>query len=60
VEELIIDTGFAPVYVGNIDQALRIEAFGDLHEFGALGKTIIQKRTCSFFVRLKNCQYWRN
>lgn len=40
VEQLIRDTGFEPVRVGGIDQSIRIEVFGDLHEFGALGKTV--------------------
>ena len=40
IEQLIRDNGFAPVRVGGIDQSIRIEVFGDLHEFGALGKTI--------------------
>jgi 8-hydroxy-5-deazaflavin:NADPH oxidoreductase len=40
IEELIRDNGFAPVRVGGLDQSIRIEVFGDLHEFGALGKTI--------------------
>jgi 8-hydroxy-5-deazaflavin:NADPH oxidoreductase len=40
IEELIKDSGFDPVYVGGIDQSIRIEVFGDLHEFGALGKTV--------------------
>ena len=40
VEQLISDSGFAPVRVGGIDQSIRIEVFGDLHEFGALGKTV--------------------
>jgi predicted dinucleotide-binding enzyme len=39
-EELISDMGFAPLYIGGIDQSIRIEVFGDLHEFGALGKTV--------------------
>ncbi len=44
IEELIRDNGFEPVRVGSIDQSIRIEVFGDLHEFGALGKpvTLIQ------------------
>ena len=41
IEQLIHDAGFAPVRVGGIDQSIRIEVFGDLHEFGALGKTVI-------------------
>ena len=40
IEELIRDNGFEPVQVGGIDQSIRIEVFGDLHEFGALGKTV--------------------
>lgn len=40
VEELIRDNGFEPVRVGSFDQSIRIEVFGDLHEFGALGKTV--------------------
>jgi len=40
IEQLIRDNGFEPVRVGGIDQSIRIEVFGDLHEFGALGKTI--------------------
>ncbi len=40
IEDLIIDSGFEPVRVGGINQSIRIEVFGDLHEFGALGKTV--------------------
>jgi len=40
IEDLIRDNGFEPVFVGGIDQSIRIEVFGELHEFGALGKTI--------------------
>jgi predicted dinucleotide-binding enzyme len=40
IEELIRDNGFEPVRVGGLDQSIRIEVFGNLHEFGALGKTI--------------------
>jgi predicted dinucleotide-binding enzyme len=40
IEELIRDNGFTPVLVGGLDQSVRIEVFGDLHEFGALGKTV--------------------
>ncbi len=32
VAELIRASGYAPVLVGGIDQSIRIEAFGDLHE----------------------------
>ncbi len=40
IEELILDSGFEPVRIGGLDQSIRIEVFGDLHEFGALGKTV--------------------
>lgn len=40
IEELIRDNGFEPVRVGGIDQSIRIEVFGDLHEFGAMGKAV--------------------
>ena len=40
IAQLIHDAGFEPVRVGGIDQSIRIEVFGDLHEFGALGKTV--------------------
>jgi len=40
IEELIRDNGFEPIRAGGIDQSIRIEVFGDLHEFGALGKTV--------------------
>jgi 8-hydroxy-5-deazaflavin:NADPH oxidoreductase len=39
-EALIHDSGFAPVRVGGLDQSIRIEVFGDLHEYGALGKAV--------------------
>jgi 8-hydroxy-5-deazaflavin:NADPH oxidoreductase len=42
IEELIRDNGFTPVRVGGLDQSVRIEVFGDLHEYGALGKTVTQ------------------
>jgi 8-hydroxy-5-deazaflavin:NADPH oxidoreductase len=40
IEKLIADAGFAPLRIGGLDQSVRIEVFGDLHEFGALGKTV--------------------
>lgn len=40
IEQLIHDSGFEPVGIGGMDQSIRIEVFGDLHEFGALGKTV--------------------
>lgn len=40
IEELITNSGFEPLHIGGIDQSIRIEVFGDLHEFGALGKPV--------------------
>lgn len=40
IEEVISNSGFEPFHVGGIDQSIRIEVFGDLHEFGKLGKTV--------------------
>ena len=43
VSKLITASGFTPVSVGGVDQSLRIEVFGDLHEFGKLGKLVSAK-----------------
>ena len=40
VADLIRVGGFEPVRVGGLDQAIRIEMFGDLHEIGALGRVV--------------------
>lgn len=40
IEDLITSSGFDPLHVGGLDTAIRIEVFGDLHQFGALGKTV--------------------
>ncbi|MFE3189840.1 catalase [Nocardia sp. NPDC059240] len=40
VESLITAAGFDPVRVGGIESAIRIEVFGDLHEFGGLGHPV--------------------
>jgi len=40
VAELIRADGFEPVRVGGLDQSIRIEMFGDLHEYGALGRVV--------------------
>lgn len=48
IEQLIRDHGFEPVRIGGLNQSIRIEVFGDLHEFGALGKTITLNEAKSF------------
>ena len=40
VAELIRADGYEPVRVGGLDQSIRIEMFGDLHEFGGLGRVV--------------------
>ena len=37
---LIRAAGFDPVLVGGLDQSIRLEMFGDLHEYGALGRVV--------------------
>ena len=37
---LITASGFAPVSVGGINQSIRIEVGGDLHEYGKLGRIV--------------------
>jgi 8-hydroxy-5-deazaflavin:NADPH oxidoreductase len=44
VAGLIKASGFAPVRVGGVSQSIRIEVFGDLHEFGKLGKLVTAKQ----------------
>jgi predicted dinucleotide-binding enzyme len=43
VAKLITASGFSPVSVGGIDQSIRIEVGGDLHEFGKIGKLVSAK-----------------
>jgi predicted dinucleotide-binding enzyme len=40
VADLIRADGFEPVRVGGLDQSIRIEMYGDLHEYGALGRVV--------------------
>jgi predicted dinucleotide-binding enzyme len=47
VAELIKASGFAPVRVGGIDQSVRIEVFGDLHELGRLGRLVTAKEAAT-------------
>jgi 8-hydroxy-5-deazaflavin:NADPH oxidoreductase len=42
VADLIRAGGYEPVPVGGLDQSIRIEMFGDLHEVGALGRVVIK------------------
>jgi predicted dinucleotide-binding enzyme len=40
VAELIRTAGYEPVRVGGLDQSIRIEMLGDLHEYGGLGRVV--------------------
>jgi 8-hydroxy-5-deazaflavin:NADPH oxidoreductase len=40
-ERLISVAGFAPLKAGGLDQAIRIEMFGDLHDFGGLNGKLL-------------------
>ena len=40
VADLIRAGGYEPVRVGGLDQSIRIEMFGDLHEVGGLGRVV--------------------
>lgn len=40
VDVLITASGFVPVRVGDLKESIRLEVFGELHEVGALGKTV--------------------
>ena len=40
VADLIRAGGYEPIRVGGVDQSIRIEVFGDLHELGGLGRTV--------------------
>ena len=40
VADLIRTGGYEPIRVGGLDQSIRIEMFGDLHEYGALGRVV--------------------
>jgi 8-hydroxy-5-deazaflavin:NADPH oxidoreductase len=40
VADLIRTAGYEPVRVGGLDQSIRLEVFGDLHELGALDRVV--------------------
>jgi predicted dinucleotide-binding enzyme len=47
VAGLISVSGFTPVCVGGIDQSIRLEVGGALHEFGKLGKLVSAKEAAA-------------
>ncbi|MDX2394076.1 NAD(P)-binding domain-containing protein [Streptomyces sp. DK15] len=52
VAALITAAGFDPILIGGLDQSIRIEVFGDLHEFGALGKAANRTEALAAFAPL--------
>jgi 8-hydroxy-5-deazaflavin:NADPH oxidoreductase len=50
VADLITASGFAPVRVGGLDQCVRIEVFGDLHELGKLGKLVSAREAAELLL----------
>lgn len=50
IEELINGSGFVPFHIGGLNSAIRIEVFGDLHQFGGLGKTVTLDEVKSKFT----------
>ena len=42
IERLILAAGFDPVKAGGVKDALRIEVFGDLHQFGGLNGKLLE------------------
>jgi hypothetical protein len=44
VADLIRVGGYEPVRVGALDQSIRLEVFGDLHELGALGRAVSKQQ----------------
>jgi 8-hydroxy-5-deazaflavin:NADPH oxidoreductase len=56
VAKLITASGFAPVNVGGVDQSVRIEAFGDLSEYGKLGRLVTSKEAEAIVNRASSLQ----
>jgi len=47
VADLIDTGGYKPVRVGGLDQSIRLEAVGDLHELGGLGRAVTKSEALS-------------
>jgi 8-hydroxy-5-deazaflavin:NADPH oxidoreductase len=47
IADLIRADGYEPVRVGGLDQSIRLEMFGDLHEYGALGRVVTKSEALS-------------
>src|SRR6266699_1247971 len=53
VAELIRAGGYEPVSVGGLDQSIRLEMFGDLHEYGALGRVVTKSEALAAILRVR-------
>jgi 8-hydroxy-5-deazaflavin:NADPH oxidoreductase len=53
IEQLIRGNGFEPVRVGALDQSIRLEVFGNLHEFGAIGRPVTLREVREKFTESK-------
>jgi len=51
IAELIREVGFAALKIGGLNQSIRMEVFGDLHEFGALGKTVTESEAKNLNIK---------
>lgn len=43
IERLISAAGFDPVKAGGVDAAIRIEMYGDLHQYGGLNGKLVDQ-----------------
>jgi predicted dinucleotide-binding enzyme len=53
IERLITAAGFDPVKAGGVKAALRIEVFGDLHQFGGLNGQVLTRDLAKAAVKAK-------
>jgi predicted dinucleotide-binding enzyme len=52
-ERLISASGFDPVKAGGIEAAIRIEVFGDLHQFGGLSGQVLDRKSALAAIKAK-------
>jgi predicted dinucleotide-binding enzyme len=52
IERLIVTAGFDAVKVGGMRDAIRIEVFGDLHQFGGLNGNVLEAEEARAAVRV--------
>lgn len=54
VERLISAAGFDPVKAGGVDAAIRIEMYGDLHEYGGLNGKLVDAEEARAVVQARS------